>query len=185
MKKIIFSFIVLLSVIACHSQSVNRISTPCKTPYTGTIGSIQATTAGDLTYTPCTTRTSLFNGNVDFSNATVTGLSGSGFISGTGTATFVPRFTSASVLGNTPLSWNGTQYDFQNTALNSNFIFQFLPSSAGGIFKFGDFTTTLTGFDMEQVSGITSLYSATELTLGSPLTFVGKPLAQIQLTTST
>ena len=175
MKKIIFSFIILLSVIACHSQSVNKISTPCRTPFTGQVGSIQAAATGDLVYRPCPTRSSLFHGITDFTDATVIGLSSSGFISGTGTANFIPRYTAPTVLGNTPFSWDGILYEWNNTALTGTFKMQFTPSALGvGLLRFGNpsgFGNTY--FELDEAGDSASVSAATNAAIIAPSVSVG------------
>lgn len=111
-KKILFTIVFsLLFANGFHAQSINKISTRCQSPNNSVFASIVASTAGDIIHTPCPSRSSIFTGLVDFSGATVTGV-----VTGSGTINFVPRFTAASVIGNTPFSWDGTVYTFQNTA---------------------------------------------------------------------
>lgn len=138
MKRILF--IVAFTIIFCGgvlSQSINKISTRCLPPNQSTTGSVVAQNTGDIVFTPCSTRSSIFNGNVDFSGATVTGI-----VTGSGTANFVPRFTAASVLGNTPLSWNNTSYSFDNAGVNAVYKLSFTPSLGQGTFIVGTPTAT-------------------------------------------
>jgi hypothetical protein len=142
MKKILLLTIFsLLFIISCNAQSIDRVSGKCLTPYTSFRSLILMTSQGDITQTPCPTRTNIFTGNVDFSAATVTGLAGVGNVSGTGTTNFVTRWTNGAggVIGNTPLSWNGTDYVFSNTALSATFGMSLTPTvgGAGGFFQIG------------------------------------------------
>lgn len=135
--KLLFFFISFLS--CCHlapAQSTSGIQARCS----GTLlySQIQINRSGDIVHTPCIGRASIFNGNVDFSGATITGV-----VTGTGTANYVPRFTSSSVIGNTPLSWNGTVFNFTDTGLTSEFALNFTPNNSAGSFNVGDCTTTI------------------------------------------
>lgn len=134
-KKIIYCWVILfLSFVAVYAQNIDKISTRCRSPYQSQYASILATGNGDITYTPCPTRSSIFTGNVDFTGATVIGI---GNVSGTGTANYIPRWIAANTIGNTPFSWNGTTYLWNNTALNSTYTTTFTPSSTVGIFTVG------------------------------------------------
>lgn len=66
----------------------------------------------------------------------------SGGVTGSGTINFIPRFTvTGSVIGNTPFSWSGSQYVWNNTALNAAFRMELTPFVGGsGLFRVGDFT---------------------------------------------
>lgn len=139
MKKFIYILIIFLIAIfaSCqfsYAQSPSGIKSKCS----GTLvySEIQINRLGDIVHTPCSGRSSIFNGLVDFTNATITGV-----VSGSGTANFVPRFTAASVIGNTPLSWDNTNYVFNNTALNSTFTLAFTPNNTTGSFVAGDTAT--------------------------------------------
>lgn len=65
-----------------------------------------------------------------------------GGVTGSGTINFIPRWTvTGSVLGNTPFSWSGSQYVWNNTALNAAFRMELTPFIGGsGLFRVGDFT---------------------------------------------
>jgi len=134
MKKILLiTFLFLSFAIACHSQQINQIGTRCPIPNRTTYSFIIAQVSGDIVYTPCPTKSSIFTGIVDFTNATVIGGGGGGVISGSGTANFIPRWTGASSLGNTPFSWNGTSYAFNKTVgVTNNFNMTLTPDQTGG-----------------------------------------------------
>lgn len=138
-KTILFTILFFLSfaLLNCDKvsgQTINQISGRCQgTRNTSTVNVVNI---GDIYYTPCAGRSSIFTGNVDFSGATIIG---TGFITGSGTTNFVPRFTGTSSIGNTPLSWNNATYDFHNTLVNATFKMSLTPSAAGiGEFFVGD-----------------------------------------------
>ena len=151
MKKFIYlcllTFVSLFSVCqTARAQQINAIQSNCPSGNALPQNFVRARADGNIWYVPCDALASVFFGNVDFTNATVTGV-----ITGSGTANYIPRFTASSTLGNTPFSWDGTNYVWNNTALNSQFTIDFLPSSSVGRFRIGDFTTTPTNyFDLEQ-----------------------------------
>lgn len=141
----------VLSVIAftvdVNGQAQDVIKRRCPAPNGTVFGSILV--SGDIFHTPCPSRASIFTGNVNFTGATVTGV-----MTGTGTANFVPRFTAAQILGNTPLSWNGTSYVFSDTALTSDFTMNLTPTAAAGRFRVGKFAAPLiTYIDLNQTAG--------------------------------
>jgi len=75
-------------------------------------------------------------------------------VTGTGTATYFPIWTTSTNIGDSPFLWNGTNYIFNNTALNAEFTMRLTPSVAGGRFLVGDFTTTPTSYiDLNQTTG--------------------------------
>lgn len=139
MKKLLLLLIFLLSVLCIHAQNPSGLQAKCANALTYT--NVQINRLGDIVFTPCGARSSIFNGNVDFSGATVTGV-----VSGSGTTNFIPRFTAASVLGDTPFSWNGTLYAFNNTALNAAFTMDFTPHATLGLFRVGDYAATPTTY---------------------------------------
>lgn len=125
MKKILFILLLVPFVFnICggysYAQRINKISSNCAKPSLF-FSSIIAVNVGDIIYTPCAGRSSIFNGIVDFSGATI--VPGSGMVTGSGTTNFIPRWTNGtlSMLGDTPFDWNGTTYRFRNTALTSTF----------------------------------------------------------------
>lgn len=114
---VIFTFSVVLS--SCNfatAQQVGRLSGRCQSPYRAIYQSIEAVAAGDLVYTPCPTRSSIFTGNVDFSGATVTGL-----ISGSGTAGYVPVFQSDTSIIASPLEYSSGVYNFLDNNFTNNY----------------------------------------------------------------
>ena len=158
---IIFTLFVSISV---NAQSTDRITKQCKPPNVSVFASILADSRGDIVHTPCPSRSSIFNGNVDFSGAVVTGV-----VTGTGTVNFIPRWTAASVLGNTPFSWNGTSYAFNNTALNATFLTSFTPSATVGVFNVGDSNTFFnitqsTNTISNQLAPATGVWNVTDAT---------------------
>lgn len=142
-------FIASLFVFSCstNAQLLDKITRRCPSPNGSVYASILVQGSGDVRHTPCPSRASIFTGNVDFSGATVTGLPGGGGINGSGTVNFIPRFTAATTLGNSGLSFNGVLYDFDNAVLGSEWRMKFNSSIAGASgFQVGDFTTTPTTF---------------------------------------
>lgn len=142
MKKILFAILFTLLIAASgYAQQVGQITQRCPAPNGNFYAFNRIETIGDITYTPCPSRSSIFTGIVDFSGATIVL---PGFVTGSGTTNFIPRWTNGagSVIGNTPFSWNGTLYSFQNTALNATFTQTFTPSnSTTGVFRVGDANT--------------------------------------------
>ena len=94
---------------------------------------------------------------------------GGGGVTGSGTANFIPRFTAASVIGNTPFSWNGTTYTFQNTTLTSTFPFSFNPTSGAGTFSAGASASSF--LSLTQATGITLLNGSAQINLDSKTGF--------------
>src|ERR1035437_3746070 len=136
------SLLILLALaftFTAFSQSPTKIAQRCKSPNGSIYGNVNLNANGDITQTPCPARSNFFNGITDFSNATVTGLSGAGNVSNVAsTANFFPNWVNGShLLINTPYSWDGTTYTWQNTAANSTFPFTFSPVSAAGAFTAG------------------------------------------------
>lgn len=147
MRKIVdLAFILIflfVSFFCVGAQNPSGIQSKCG----GTLlySSVQISTLGDIDAAPCAGRNFLING-VPIPNP-------SSIITGTGTANFVPRFTSAQVLADTPFSWNNTLYAWNNTALNAQFGMDLTPSVAAGVFRVGDYTTTpTTYFTLTQAS---------------------------------
>lgn len=157
---ILFSFFIFVSAFITYGQSITKISQRCPAPNGSLSLSVQGLAIGDILHTPCPARASIFTGNVDFSGATIIG---GGFITGTGTANFMPRFTGASSIGNTPMSWNGTSFEQNNTALNSEFTGFLTPSTAAGVARFGDCVTTATNCWTLTQSTNTSQLNATTI----------------------
>lgn len=77
MKNIFLSLSLLfLFAISAFAQSPNTIRQRCPSPNGSVYGIVSITGAGNIVYTPCPTKTSIFTGNVDFSGATVIGGAG-------------------------------------------------------------------------------------------------------------
>lgn len=181
MKKILFIVVFfLLLANFVNAQNIDKISLRCRTPFQSTFATILINNLGDIVHTPCNSRASIFNGNVDFTGAVV-----SGVVNGSGTTNFIPRFTTTGVpstIGNTPFSWDATDFLWNNTALNAQFTMDLLPSVAGGRFRVGDFTTTPTTFiDVNQTADTIAINTAANsVTIGDTVGF----LTQISITPS-
>ena len=175
MKKFLYlfllTFVSLFSLCQnAHAQQINAIQARCPQP-SFLASSVRALSSGDIAYTPCAGFSSIFYGNADFSNATVTGISGT--ISG-GTANFIPRYTSATAIGVTPMSWNGTSYVLSNTALTSDWRVTFTPNDTTGFFGVGNYTTANNNyFTLTESTGIFSLKTGGSITGISPVTNFG------------
>ena len=94
---------------------------------------------------------------------------GGGGVTGSGTTNFIPRFTAASVIGNTPFSWNGTTYTFQNTGLTSTFPFSFNPTSGAGTFSAGASASSF--LSLTQATGISLLNGSAQVLIDSKAGF--------------
>lgn len=176
-----YILLIAISILsACHyapAQSVSSISGRCQTPYQKIYQSIIASASGDLIYTPCTTRASIFYGNVDFSNATVTGISGT--ISG-GTVNKIPYYTSATALA--PASWLTVSTDSLTVQGSSAFKFSVNATNTGGI-TLGDMTNPTVGMSLDKANNLIRIanngryilnsLSGTSLVLGDPFTSGG------------
>jgi hypothetical protein len=167
-NKVLFSivFSAVYAVGFVSAQNIDKISKQCKAPNTSVFGNIFINARGDNVHTPCPARSNIFNGNVDFTNATIIG---AGFVTGTGTVNFLPRWTAATVLGDTPLSWNGSSFVFNNTALNATFTATLRPSSTVGFFNVGNVATNfnvtqLTNTISNQVDPATGVWQVTDAT---------------------
>lgn len=129
----ILTLILLLSTFFVGAQNIDKISTRCTAPNNSLFASVLVNRSGDIVYTPCPTRESIFNGIVDLSGATVIGA-----VTGSGTATFFPLWTGASALGDSNFSQNGSSYFMDNATNNATFAFGFNASNAGsGSFAIG------------------------------------------------
>lgn len=155
------AIVILFCCFASYGQQINRIQSKCPSPYQLTKSQVSANSNGDILYIPCTGRSSIFSGIVDFSGATITGA-----VTGSGTVNYVPRWlTSTNNLANTPLSWNGTTYNFNNTALTSTFPMNLTPTSGTGIFNVGN--TASSYLALNQATAITLLRGVAGLQLNS------------------
>lgn len=206
-NKIAFlSLFVLLLSVNVFAQSGTFLRQKCTAPYNSIYSTVQITSVGNINYIPCPTRSSIFTGNVNFSGATVIGISPlttkgdiwgysttnaripvgangevltadstqplgvkwaavSAGITGSGTSTFIPRFIGASVLGNTPFSWDGTTYTFNNTGLTSNFPLTFTPTTGSGLFSVGQSSSAF--FSLTQSTGVSLLKGSAQILLNS------------------
>lgn len=167
MKQILFIVLFsILFIVSCHAQSIDKVTKRCPAPNTSSFGTILVTATGDITYVPCPTRSSIFSGIVDLSGATVVGA-----VTGSGTVNFMPRWTAASVLGDTPASWNGTIYKWQNTALNNTFLMEFTPSATGtGRFQIGTLTDS---FIVDENTGVSVFRGTNTINAFAPLIDLG------------
>ncbi len=67
--------LLLLTAFSSFAQSPSQIKLHCEYPYNSIYGVVQIVANGNIKYVPCPTKSSIFSGNVDFSGATITGLS--------------------------------------------------------------------------------------------------------------
>lgn len=153
------AIVILFCCFVSYGQQINRIQSRCPSPYQLTKSQVSANANGDILYIPCTGQSSIFSGNVDFSGAVITGA-----VTGSGTVNYIPRWlTSTNNLANTPLSWNGTTYNFNNTALNSTFPMNLSTVNAAGIFNVGDTATAYIA--LGQATGLTLVRGVNGLAL--------------------
>lgn len=175
---IYFSFWCLFILSACNyapAQAVSGISQRCQTPYQKIYQSIIAGASGDLIYTPCPTRSSIFTGNVDFSGATVTGI-----ISG-GTTNRIPYYNSTTSIA--PASWLQVSNNNLNIVNPSGSFNALFTTGNSGAIALGDTTTPNAGLLLDRANNnvklsnagrtILSAPSATSLALGDALTVGG------------
>lgn len=118
----IYALAFVFFVSVAFPQRIDSIGTKC--PNTNAFySSILARSNGDLTFLPCPTRSSIFTGNVNFTAATVNfGL----------TNQRIPVANINGGLTNSPFSWTGTAYEFQNAAFNAfpnGYYLQLTPDS--------------------------------------------------------
>lgn len=168
--KQIFLLTAFLFITSCvaNAQSITKISQRCPSPNLSEFSSVQNTAVGNILYAPCPSRSSIFSGIVDFSGATVVLPGGGGAVSGSGTTNFIPRWTNGAsgVLGNTPFSWNGTLYAFNNTALNATYLMNFTPGTTTGSFQIGNAAATGTNFIRHDLfTGVANWTAASSITL--------------------
>lgn len=142
MRKLLYTFILIIgaSLIATgqiSAQSPSGIKLRCPSPYGSFYGNIVIESGGDIVYKPCPTKASIFYGIVDFSHAS-TIIPGAGMVTGSGTTNAVPRWINgpSSVLGDTPFSWNGSNYAWNNTLLTCSFCMSFSPAVGVGVGSF-------------------------------------------------
>lgn len=75
MNKILAISLLLFTSILCHAQGANFIRQKCQSPYGSNYGGITIAAVGDILHVPCPTRASIFSGIVDFSGASIIGIS--------------------------------------------------------------------------------------------------------------
>lgn len=121
MKYTFIGFVIaLLTVVACGQSRTNRLYRPC--PGVGQQARVEINRSGDVDLVPCSGRSLLLNG-VPFSN---------GFtISGAGRTNYIPYFSSETNLAKSPLSWDGTVFNFNNATGDSLYTLKFIPSATG------------------------------------------------------
>jgi hypothetical protein len=166
MKKYInFTFIIILFLasfmFACKAQTFNTLKNQC--PNSQIYQTLTLLNNGDINAIPCP------GGNFQINGVNVIAGAGGGTISGSGTATRFPVFTNGTTIGNSPYIWNGTNYTWDNTALNSEFGMLFRPDSASGTFRVGDFATTPTYFFTLAADGSAQL-SGNDILIGNSAT---------------
>lgn len=145
---LVLLFCFVFFTCACKSQGLNFLKAQCPSPNDQLFSKFILLADGNINAEPCPSGTFNINGVAVVA----------GGLSGNGTANFVPRYLTASTFGNTPFSWNNTDYIFNNTALNAQFTLDLLPSVAGGRFRVGDFLTTPTSFiDLNQTTNSLTL----------------------------
>lgn len=199
MKKILF---ILLSAFlfscASHAQQIDKITRKCPSPNQNTFGNILVTINGDITYTPCSGRSSIFTGTVDFSGATIIG---GGNVSATGAVTtnFAPIWNTGAAknLVNSPFSWDGTKYKWTaSVGVDSNFRAELTPDALAGKWSVGDFSnsnqfgifadetagTPVVAINANNVNGQIQLLSnglSNSLTVADTATFQGQTQTRI------
>ncbi|HEX8636640.1 MAG TPA: hypothetical protein VF692_01155, partial [Pyrinomonadaceae bacterium] len=160
---------VFLAVSACAQTTLTR-RCPGAAPTPG-YAKIDLLNSGDINLVPCASKNVLLNG-VTFagSGLTLNGLSGTSqtfavaandtaSVNSTGTAhtfrfpitgitgasrsTFLPFFDGQNTLAKSTVSWNGTQYLFDNATANATFKLKMTPASGAGYFEVGSLTTAL------------------------------------------
>lgn len=78
-------------------------------------------------------------------------------ITGSSRTNFFPNFTTANTFGKSPFSWNGTLFNWQNTALNNTLLFQYTPTRLAGIFHVGDNVNA--DFNIDEATGVIGFVS--------------------------
>jgi hypothetical protein len=154
----LFFTISLASTAHCQVTSMSRrCSGPSPTPGRSTV---EVQKNGDVNIEPCPTRQLLFRGSpISITGlSSLNGLSGATQTFGTGAAdtfaivssgtahtfnlpitavsgasrtNFFPYFNAANTFAKSPFSWNGTQFEFQNSTFDNAFLFQFKPNGTG------------------------------------------------------
>lgn len=132
MKKLLtLSLIMLFVAVGAFAQSrTNRLFRPCSG--SATPAKIEIQRDGDIDIVPCSGRDTLVNGVVI--SPTIT-------FSGASRTDFFPFFSTQTNLAKSPFSWTGTAYEWNNTALDSDFLMQFTPDDSTGDFRVGSVST--------------------------------------------
>ncbi len=112
---LILSLIALFAVSAL-AQSPTQIKQRCQSPYGSIYGVVQVIANGNIKYTPCPTKSSIFSGIVDLSGATVIFPTSAGVITGSGTANMLPKFTAAHTVGNSRIADDATNITVNSEA---------------------------------------------------------------------
>ncbi len=157
MKNIFLTLLFLfLFAVSAFAQSPNTIRQRCPSPNGSVYGVIQITAAGNIVYTPCPTKSSIFTGNVNFSGATI--------ISGAGS------FTSLTVNPGPFVFTNHISFDDpkNNTTMGAGAGAANTTGSLNTVFGSNSLATNSTGFGNSSF-GFNSLASTT----GSANTAVG------------
>jgi hypothetical protein len=89
-------------------------------------------------------------------------------VSGASRTNFFPFFNAANTFAKSPFLWNGLIYQWNNTALNSEYTMDFVPNLADGEFRVGDYTTTPTNFlTLSQSSNAFTVRATSSINLNS------------------
>lgn len=133
MKKTIYIlYIICLSAlftVACRSQGLNFLKQQCPSPNSQIFSSFTLQQDGNINAVPCP------SGNLQINGTNLI----AGGVTGSGTINFVPRFTAASIIGNTPLSWDDSRYVFNNNNADADFLVEIIPTLGAGSFNVGDY----------------------------------------------
>jgi hypothetical protein len=167
MKKtlVILFALTLIGVFAvnnCAQSRTNRIYRPC--PNTAVTARVEVQTDGDIDLVPCVGRSVLVNGSPTSNTIT---------FSGTDRTNFFPAFSTETNLARSPFSWNGTTFNWNNLAADSEFKMLFAPSTGAGTFLVGDYEDTGQNFFRIGQNGILTLASSWEATLDGPIHMIG------------
>lgn len=125
-KKILFISILLsLFSVFSYGQNIDKVSSRCPSPNRSVYGSVLVATIGDIIITPCPGRS-------------VITPTGTGFVTGTGTATFFPIWTGASTLANSNFTFASGTYKLDNSTNTCAFCINFTPSTTYGNLAIGN-----------------------------------------------
>lgn len=155
--KILIIIVFLLGFYSLGSaQSVRKLSTKCPTPNQRTFSTLTMQTDGNINAIPCSGADFLING--------VPVSAGSG-ITGTGVNTRFAIWTSATNITNAPFTFDGTSYQWTDSAGLSDFNMTFTPTIGAGGFTFGDVANQVNFFSLSETTS-TSQLAARVITLG-------------------